>query len=137
VQNGALTVIRILSLSEGKPFSTYHGQRLANPDFLPIRSATNAADSKGLYEDLRKTPKYQALPQAGTIDARREAMSTWEDANPAECSMSRDDGQFFGFKEVSLGYMGQFTRFIPIPAVRDASAEAEEGDQRLLNLLIW
>jgi putative ATP-dependent endonuclease of OLD family len=135
-QNGVLTVIRILSLSEGKPTSTYHGQKLANPDFLSIRSAAKAADSKSLYEELRKMPKYQALPQGGTIDARREAMSIWEDSNPAECSMSRDDGQFFGFKEVSLGYLGQFTKFIPIPAVRDASAEAEEGRGSAITELI-
>src|SRR5258708_6243321 len=104
-QNATLTVIRILSLLEGKPSSTYHGQKLANPDFLPTRSATKAADSKGFYEDLRKTTKYEALPHTTSIDARREAMSIWEAANPAECSMSRDDGQFFGFKEVSLGYL--------------------------------
>jgi putative ATP-dependent endonuclease of OLD family len=127
VQNGTLTVIRILSLPGGKPTSTYHGQKLTNPEFQAVRLATKAAESKGLYEELRKTPKYEALPQAGTVDARREAMSAWEDANPGECSMSMDDGQFFGFKEVSLGYLGKFTKFIPIPAVRDASAEAEEG----------
>lgn len=136
LQNGTLTVVRILSLPGGKPTSTYHGQKLTSPDFQPIRSATKAAESKSLYEELRKTRKYEALPQAGTIDARREAMSMWEDANPAECSMSRDDGQFFGFKEVSLGYLGQFTKFIPIPAVRDASTEAEEGRGSAITELI-
>jgi putative ATP-dependent endonuclease of OLD family len=136
VQNGTLTVIRALSLPGGKPASTYHGQKLTNPDFQPIRSATKTAESKSLYEELRKTRKYEALSQEGTIEARREAMSMWEDANPGECSMSRDDGQFFGFKEVSVGYLGQFTKFIPIPAVRDASAEAEEGRGSAITELI-
>ena len=39
----------------------------------------------------------------------------------------RDDGQFFGFTEVANGYLGRHTRFIHIPAVRDASDDATEG----------
>ncbi len=39
----------------------------------------------------------------------------------------RDDGQFFGFTEVGNGYLGRHTRFIHIPAVRDASDDAIEG----------
>jgi hypothetical protein len=39
----------------------------------------------------------------------------------------RDDGQFFGFTEVGNGYLGRHTRFIHIPAVRDASDDATEG----------
>ena len=47
-----------------------------------------------------------------------------------------DEGQFFGFKEVGQGYLWQFTKFIPIPAVRDASAEAEEGKGSAITELI-
>lgn len=127
LQNGTLTVTRIISFNEGKASSTYHGRRLANPDFSPIRSAVKAPESKRLYDELRKIEKYAALPAATTVEARIEAMSTWEDSNPAGCSLLRDQGQFFGFKEVGQGYLGRFTKFIAIPAVRDASAEAEEG----------
>jgi putative ATP-dependent endonuclease of the OLD family len=127
LRGGTLTVTRVLAIREGKSISTYHGQKLANPDFLPIRSAARAVDSKRLYDDLRKGAKYEALIQATTVDAQLEALSAWEDANPAACVMLRDEGQFFGFKEVGQGYLGRFTKFIAIPAVRDASAEAEEG----------
>jgi putative ATP-dependent endonuclease of OLD family len=136
IQNGTLTVIRILSLNEGKPTSTYHGRRLANPEFLPIRSAAKAADSKRLYEELRKAESYATLPSAATVDARLEAMSSWEEGNPGVCSMQRDEGQFFGFKEVGQGHLGRFTKFIAIPAVRDASVEAEEGRGSAITELI-
>ena len=37
-----------------------------------------------------------------------------------------DDGQFFGFTGVAQGYLGRFTRFIRIPAVRNAAEEATD-----------
>ena len=39
----------------------------------------------------------------------------------------RDDGKFFGFAGVSQGYLGYFTKFIKVPAVRDAAEDAAEG----------
>lgn len=47
-----------------------------------------------------------------------------------QCTRQRDDGQFFGFTEVAQGYLGQFTRLISIPAVRDAAEDAAEGKGR-------
>lgn len=49
-----------------------------------------------------------------------------EREHPGECSRLRDDGQFFGFTEVGKGYLGRHTRFIRVPAVRDASEDATE-----------
>ena len=39
----------------------------------------------------------------------------------------RDPGQFFGFRQVAQGYLGRFTQFISIPAVRNAQTDATEG----------
>ena len=38
----------------------------------------------------------------------------------------REDVQFFGFTQVGQGYLGRHTRFIRIPAVRDAQDDATE-----------
>src|SRR6267143_2423392 len=136
LQNGTLTVVRVLSFVEGKPQASYHGLKLSNPDFAPIRSASKAADSKRLYDELRKDEKYSDLAQATTANGRLETLTEWEDGHPDSCSRMEDEGQFFGFKEVGQGYLGQFTKFIPIPAVRDASAEAEEGKGSAITELI-
>ncbi|MEM7342646.1 MAG: AAA family ATPase [Chloroflexota bacterium] len=48
----------------------------------------------------------------------------------------RDDGQFFGFKTVAQGYLGRFTQFLYIPAVRDASDDASEGRGSVLTQLM-
>ena len=50
--------------------------------------------------------------------------------------MMRDEGQFFGFKEVGEGYLGRFTQFLFIPAVRDASDDAAESKGSVLTTLM-
>jgi len=50
-----------------------------------------------------------------------------EIGHPEQCTRVRDDGQFFGFKEVGEAHLERDTHYIPIPAVCDAGEEAAEG----------
>lgn len=136
-----LTVTRMLSLRDGRPSHKLHGARLQNPDFVAVRGAGGARDITRSYtEELRNNPKYAVLPAARSQDAALDAMRQWELDHPEECTSQRDDGQFFGFTEVGQGYLGRFTRYIPIPAVRDAAEDATEGRGRpiteILDLVI-
>ncbi|MGA2616786.1 MAG: ATP-dependent endonuclease [Thermoguttaceae bacterium] len=121
-----LTVVRVLSLSSGKA-AKYHGSALQNPDFLPIREAGSAKEKRTAYEALRGGGKYASLPKWTNQGDAVQILKRWEVANPAGCVRQRDDGQFFGFTEVAQGYLGRSTRFIFIPAVRDAGDDAAEG----------
>lgn len=122
-----LTVARIFSLSTGKKSGTFHGMRLQNPDFTPVRDAGGKRDILAKYKELQQQAKYSALPTAKNADEALNAMRQWEGDNPSSCARQRDDGQFFGFTEVGQGYLGRHTRFIRIPAVRDAAGDATEG----------
>ncbi|MBI3757348.1 MAG: ATP-dependent endonuclease [Deltaproteobacteria bacterium] len=122
-----LTVARIFSISTGKKSGTYHGMRLQNPDFTPVRSAGGKREILAKYKELRDQEKYSSLPIAKSADEAQEAMKQWEATNSSSCTRQRDDGQFFGFTEVGQGYLGRHTRFIRVPAVRDASTDATEG----------
>jgi len=126
IDNDTLTVVRVFSLSPGKKSGTYHGMRLQNPDFTGVREAGGKRDIRAKYNDLRSTEKYSSLPTASSADQALEALGQWERKHPDECHRLRDDGQFFGFTEVGRGYLGRYTRFIRIPAVRDASEDATE-----------
>lgn len=121
-----LTIARVFSPSMKKP-GTYHGMRLRNPDFEVVRTAGSKSEIRKQYADLKATPKYTSLPDVRSADAAEEELVKWEDANPSLCKRMRDDGQFFGFTEVGQGYLGRFTRFIRVPAVRDAAEDASEG----------
>lgn len=81
-------------------------------------------------------PEYSELPAWSSIGAAQESLKAWETQSPGGCTRQRDDGQFFGFKEVGQGYLGGFTRFVFIPAVRDASEDAAEGRNSVLTSLM-
>ena len=126
LDGNGLIVARIFSVT-AKKSGTYHGMRFQNPDFTEIRTAGGKPEIRNKYSEVRNLPKYSALPTARNADQVEEELKKWEAANPGSCTRMRDDGQFFGFTEVGNGYLGRHTRFIHIPAVRDASDDATEG----------
>lgn len=121
-----LTVARVLSLKDGKPTDKYHGVRPQHSTFGNVRSQANANDKKRVYEELRQDPIYSALPKCTKEEQVTIAMKEWETANPLLCEPQRDDGQFFGFTQVGNGYLGDFSKLIFIPAVKDAGNEASD-----------
>jgi hypothetical protein len=121
-----LTVVRVFSLVPGRKSGTYHGMRLQNPDFSDVRSAGGKRDITAKYNELKGTDKYSSLPTVRSSEQALAALGQWESEHLDGCSRLRDDGQFFGFTEVGQGYLGRHTRFIRVPAVRDASDDATE-----------
>lgn len=134
VQGTDLTVVHVLSLNEGKQGAKYHGATLQNPEFVPVRSAASAAEKRAAYNQIRGT--YTDLPAWSSQANASQALQDWAGAHPERCSRERDDGQFFGFTEVAQGYLGRFTRFIPISAVRDAGDDAAEGKGSVITELM-
>ena len=126
IDNDSLTVVRVFSDLEKRKSGAYHGMRLQNSDFVEVRNAGGARDVTRKYNEIRKREEYSSLPTVTSADAAREALAEWESENSAQCSLLRDEGQFFGFAEVGRGRLGQYTRFIYVPAVRDAAEDATE-----------
>ena len=126
IDNDVLTVARIFSSADGKKSGTYHGLRLQNPEFAFVRNAGTATSIRNQYTEVRKEEKYSSLPSVTSAANVLLALAEWENNNPAECSRLRDDGQFFGFTQVGQGYLGRHTKFIRVPAVRDAQEDATE-----------
>jgi putative ATP-dependent endonuclease of OLD family len=131
-----LTVERVFSWDGAKAGSKLHGSRLQNPEFQSVRDATSAADKKAAYETLRSKDEYSILPKWKNATETPGFLSKWELENTSKCKMMRDEGQFFGFKEVGEGYLGRFTQFLFIPAVREASDDAAESKGSVLTTLM-
>lgn len=126
LDDGILTVTRVFAQWPNKNTGTYHGTRLQNPDFSPVRNAGNNTDARSKYNEIKKTEGYSSLPSVRSADAARSALADWERQHPEKCSRMRDDGQFFGFTQVGQGYLGKYTKFLRVPAVRDAQEDATE-----------
>jgi len=127
VDSGELSVTRTLSIEDPKRSGRLFGSTLQIPEFVPIRSASSATELRTLYNELRQTKEFSSLPLVRSKDDALTAMSEWEAAHPENCIRQADDGQFFGFTQVARGYLGRYTRYIHISAVRDASEDASEG----------
>ena len=111
--------------------TAYYGTTLQNPEFQEIRDGFKITDravtAKAALAKLRKSKKYSDLPGWSTIDGTKRTLVEWERDHTEECGRMKDDGQFFGFKQVAEGYLGQFTRRLFIPAVCVALSDAAEG----------
>lgn len=136
MQGDNLTIERVFSWDGSKAGTKLHGSRLQNPDFQAVRVTGSATDKKNAYESLRSKEEYSNFPKWKNATETPELLSQWEINNPSRCKMMRDEGQFFGFKEVGEGYLGRFTQFLFIPAVRDASADAAESRGSVLTTLM-
>ncbi len=126
IDNDRLVVVRVFSDPQAGRSGTYHGMRLQNPDFTDIRTTAGAMPKRHKYNEIRDTTNYALLPSATSVDAVLQALAEWEAQNPGQCKPLRDDGQFFGFTQVAQGYLGRYTKFIYVPAVRDALDDAIE-----------
>lgn len=140
LQGGNLTVERVFKWNGGKPTSSYHGASLQNPLFQVIREGLEVKDrgktARAAYDLIKEKPEYSDLPAWSNLGAVEPALTKWEADHSALCIRQRDDGRFFGFTEVGRGYLGRFTRFLFIPAVRDASVDAAEGRGSVLTSLM-
>jgi len=121
LREDTLTVTKVISASGER----YHGMSRQNPDFIPIRRLITKPDRLAAYRELRRHERYSGgLPAANSADAAEREMAAWEIAHPAECQLAPDDGQFFGFRQVGQARLERFTRFVLVPAVRDAELDS-------------
>jgi len=134
MQSDELSVMRVFTLGGGKNSGKLYGFRLGNPAFDATRSLSGR-DLTNSYRELREESKFD-LP---TVRSQAEALAElekWETAHPESLILGRDDGQFFGFTNVAMGYLGDLTRFLFIPAVRDAGDDASEGRNSAITVLM-
>lgn len=140
LQDGKLVVEFVIEWNDGKPSFKYYGSSLQNSDFVQVKKASSATGKIALYKELRTTEKYLDLPVCKSQGAVMEELEKWETENITQCSRMRDDGQFFGIKNVAKGYLGRFSQFLFIPAVRDAIGDAEDAKNstfsRLMELVV-
>jgi len=137
IKDDELTVSKELTWPRGRGSQKYYGYVLGNPAFTEVRNASKVKDKRHIYTELRS--QYPGLPELpGNASAQQieEALQQWEDKNQERLEWIRDEGQFFGFKEVGQAKLERFTKLIFIPAVRDAAQEATEGKNAAISQLM-
>lgn len=125
LQGEDLSVEKELSFPISRSSQKYYGRILRNPDFKLFREASGR-NLRTEYEKLRKMEKYSHLPRYTNREDAEKILSEWEQSHPNQCVWQRVETQFFGFKEVGGHNLEEYTKFILVPAVRDASEDAIE-----------
>ena len=127
VQGESLVVERIVGLKDGRTDAPCHGSRLRCKDFAGFWSQSTPSAANAEYKKTREKEEYKKFPPFTKYDERNAHLERWENGHPDRCVRVRDEGKFFGFKEVGAGYLGRFTLFLPIEAVHDASSDEREA----------
>lgn len=137
MQGEDLSVTRKFTMAEnGKITDSYHGATLRHEAFRDLWNIP-AAQLKTEYNKLREQEPYKSdLPGYSNQEAAKASLRAWEGSHPGSCALASDDGQFFGFKQVGQGYLGDFTCLIFVPAVRDLSDDAAESRGSAITALV-
>ena len=144
VEGSELKVVKVIALTQGEITDKYHGIRRQNSDFDAVRNASSKSEKNKEYAKLKEKTKYKDLPKTGKAEEVENVLVEWESNEnnyEGELPFGKDEGNFFGFKQVGQGYLRRFTRFILIPAVKDAQEDSMEGKgtsaiKQLMNLTV-
>ena len=140
MRDDELPIIGLFRFESGKARATYHGTSLQHPAFAEVRSKPNKSALRSAFKELCDGVSFPGLTGANSADAALRNMEEWELEHPESCVLRRDDGQFFGWTNVGQGYLRKHTQLIRIPAVHDASEDANEGRgsaiTELMNLVV-
>lgn len=136
INDGKLVIEKIAKQEEGSAVYSqdYHGSNLSHDGFDHVRANTGRPFNDA-YSNLVKAGEYPTLVAQRSEEDGRDELNKWELQNPNRCEMRRDDGKFFGFRNVGAGKMARYFKFLRVPALMDSKGY-EENSSRVLKLLV-
>lgn len=134
IKDGKLVVSKVIN----KGGARYYGASEQIPAFAEARKLAFREKRAFLKENSEKgnLPGLEELPN--NVAALDSAMAQYEAAHPELRAGIERETQFFGSKNVGGGKLDNFTKFVLVPAVRDASNEMEKRGaiMQLLDLIV-
>lgn len=122
ISDDVLIVTKVINAGGAK----YYGASRQIPEFSEFRTLAAAAKRAG-FNALVDSNKYEDLGErvrsAGDADA---SMLLYEEAHPELLETFQAEQQFLGARNIGGGKLDNYTKFLLIPAVRDASSEQEK-----------
>jgi energy-coupling factor transporter ATP-binding protein EcfA2 len=118
--------------------SKYYAASRSLPEFAEFRELT-ANPKKKAFNDLISSGKYPDLKTTARSEREvDEQMELFERDHPSLLAPIQKETQFFGPPKIGGGKLDKFTKFVLIPAVRDASGETERNGAilQLIDVLV-
>lgn len=134
VQEGKLTVTKVINQGGAR----YYGTTAQLPSFADLRKLGAKDKRSGVKAmiDAGELPGFPNLPARG--EEVELAMQAYEAEHHEQTELVDSESQFFGPRNVGGGKLDKFTKFVLVPAVKDAASETEKRGaiMQLLDLIV-
>ncbi len=136
IKDEKLIVSKKISFENGKLSQRYYGAALQIPEFAAIRAMTGKKDRTSAWNELLEAGTFADLGgKAKTADDVERLMSEYEASHPDLMQPIEREEQFFGPRSIGGGKLDKYTKYVLVPAVREASDEASGKKGAIYQLL--
>ncbi|HPT87246.1 MAG TPA: AAA family ATPase [Bacillota bacterium] len=136
IKDNRLIVTKRITYESGKILQKYYAAAMQIPEFAEIRGISQKSEKKDRWNELVESGKFIGLNKAKKADDIDKIMNDYEEAHPEFLEIIEKQEQFFGPKSVGGGKLDKYTKFVRIPAVRDASIEITDKKSGVLFQLL-
>ncbi|HRN71423.1 MAG TPA: AAA family ATPase, partial [Candidatus Woesebacteria bacterium] len=124
IKDNRLIVTKRISSEGGRFSQRYFGAAQQIPEFAEIRKITQKGEKRTAWNELIDRNELSGLTEkVRNSDQIEPLMLAYEAAHPELLITIEKEEQFFGAKSVGGGKLDKYTRFVLVPAVRDANDE--------------
>lgn len=124
IRDDNLIVTKRISFEDGKVLQRYYAAALQISRFAKIRAIPGKRDRVGAWNELVKSGQLADLEgRARSADEVEKLMTVYESMHPELAEPIEREEQFFGPRNIGGGKLDKFTKYVLVPAVREASDE--------------
>ena len=136
IKDEKLIVTKRISYENGRFSQRYYAAALQIPKFAEIRSISGKRERIKALNDLFDSGEMGDLKnRAKSADDVDRSMSEYENNHPELMRLFEREEQFFGPRTIGGGKLDKFTKYVLVPAVREASDEASAKKGAIYQLL--
>ena len=124
IRDNRLIVTKRISSENGRITQHYYAAALQIPQFAEIRAKSGKRDRANAWNELVDSDKLPNLGgRAKSADEVERLMTEYEHNHLELMEPIEREEQFFGPRNIGGGKLDKFTKFVLVPAVREASDE--------------
>jgi len=136
LKNDKLIVTKRITSENGAIAQRYYSNALQMRQFAEVRLIAGKRERTEAFKKLVESGELSGLTgNPRSAEAAEELMLAYEIAHPNLLIPVEQEGQFFGASHVGGGKLDKFTKFVLLPAVKEAAEEATGKKGAIYQLL--
>jgi len=122
IRDNRLIVTKRISIEDNKIMQRYYAAALQIPQFAEIRAKAGKGERVAAWNQLVDSGELAELGRnVRSADEVERLMTQYEASHPELMEPIEREEQFFGPRNIGGGKLDKFTKFVLVPAVREAS----------------